>query len=87
MPAGTLWTIGHSTRPWDVFEAMLAQARIAVLADVRRFAGSRRNPQFSRDAMPAALAAATIAPVSWLGSSREMFSATLASSKLTSCGR
>jgi uncharacterized protein (DUF488 family) len=60
MPAGTLWTIGHSTRPWDVFEAMLAQAGIAVLADVRRFAGSRRNPQFSRDAMPAALAAAGI---------------------------
>lgn len=57
---GTLWTIGHSTRPWEGFEAMLRDAGIAVLADVRRFAGSRRNPQFSRDAMPAALAEAGI---------------------------
>ncbi len=36
---------------------MLREAGIEVLADVRRFAGSRHNPQFSRDAMPAALAA------------------------------
>lgn len=47
----TLWTIGHSTRGWDVFVAMLRHADIAVLADVRRFAGSRRNPQFSGEAM------------------------------------
>lgn len=51
----TLWTIGHSTREWDVFVAMLRQADIAVLADVRRFAGSRRNPQFSGEAMARAL--------------------------------
>ena len=57
---GTLWTIGHSTRTWEVFEGMLRDAGIAVLADVRRFAGSRRNPQFSRDAMPDALAGAGI---------------------------
>jgi len=56
----TLWTIGHSTRPWAMFEGMLAEAGIAVLADVRRFAGSRRNPQFSRDTMPQALADAGI---------------------------
>ena len=59
-PVGTLWTIGHSTRPWQVFAAMLADAGIQVLADVRRFAGSRRNPQFSHDAMRAALAEAGI---------------------------
>lgn len=47
----TLWTIGHSTRDWDVFVAMLRHAQIAVLADVRRFAGSRRNPQFSGETM------------------------------------
>ena len=40
--AGTLWTIGHSIRAWDEFVAMLLAARIEVLADVRRFAGSRR---------------------------------------------
>jgi len=49
--AGTLWTIGHSTREWQVFVDMLQQAGIAALVDVRRFAGSRRNPQFSGDAM------------------------------------
>lgn len=52
----TLWTIGHSNRSWDVFASMLAEAEIEVLADVRRFAGSRRHPHFSRDAMPPALA-------------------------------
>ena len=44
--AATLWTIGHSTRPWDAFVDMLREARIVRLVDVRRFAGSRRNPQF-----------------------------------------
>lgn len=58
--AGTLWTIGHSNRRWAEFECMLAEAGIEQLVDVRRFAGSRRNPQFSRDALPAALAVAGI---------------------------
>ncbi|MET1161711.1 MAG: DUF488 domain-containing protein [Pseudoxanthomonas sp.] len=53
---GTVWTIGHSVRPWEEFVGMLASARIQSLADVRRFAGSRRNPQFSGEAMGAALA-------------------------------
>ncbi len=70
---GTLWTIGHSTRPWDVFVGMLGEAGIAVLANVRRFAGSRRNPRFSRDAMPPALAAAGIRywPLPALGGRRK----------------
>lgn len=54
--ADTLWTIGHSTRPWAEFVAMLQAAGMEVLVDVRRFAGSKRNPQFSRDVMPQALA-------------------------------
>ena len=54
-PAGTLWTVGHSTRPWDDFVALLREASIACVVDVRRFAGSRRNPQFSPDAMQPAL--------------------------------
>ena len=58
--AGTLWTIGHSTRPWAEFEALLRENGIETLADVRRFAGSRRNPQFSPDAMVPALAQAGI---------------------------
>ena len=56
----TLWTIGHSTRPWEEFVAILQAAGIEVLVDVRRFAGSRRNPQYSRDTMPMALAEAGI---------------------------
>jgi len=51
----TLWTIGHSTRAWEVFVAILQEARIEVLVDVRRFAGSRRNPQFSGQDMGSAL--------------------------------
>ena len=67
-----LWTIGHSTRPLDVFVAMLQHAGIMVLADVRRFAGSRRNPQFSRDALPEALGEAgiTYLPMPALGGRR-----------------
>jgi uncharacterized protein (DUF488 family) len=57
---GILWTIGHSTREWEVFVDMLAQADIEVLVDVRRFAGSRRNPQYSPLAMAPALEAAGI---------------------------
>jgi uncharacterized protein (DUF488 family) len=72
-PAGTLWTIGHSTRPWAEFESLLRENRIAVLADVRRFAGSRRNPQFSPEAMAPALAAAGIRywPLPALGGRRD----------------
>ena len=70
---GTLWTIGHSTRPWQEFVAMLDGAGIKVLVDVRRFAGSRRNPQYSRDAMPPALADAGIRywPLPALGGRRK----------------
>ena len=70
--AGTLWTIGHSTRTWDDFAAMLLAARIEVLADVRRFAGSRRNPQFSGQTMGGGLAESGIAylPMPELGGRR-----------------
>lgn len=68
-----LWTIGHSTRAWEEFLAMLREAGIATLVDVRRFAGSRRHPQFSRDALPAALADAGIAylPMPAMGGRRQ----------------
>ena len=57
---GTLYTIGHSTRPWDEFVALLHEHAIACLVDVRRFAGSRRNPQYSPLEMAPALEAAAI---------------------------
>lgn len=73
MSADTLWTIGHSTRAWEVFVAMLDAQAIEVLVDVRRFAGSRRNPQFSGDAMAVSLPQAGIEylPMPQLGGRRE----------------
>ena len=58
--SGTLYTIGHSTRPWDEFVALLHENAIDCLVDVRRFAGSRRNPQYSPLAMGPALEATGI---------------------------
>lgn len=55
-----VFTIGHSTRAAEELLALLAGQRVEVLVDVRRFPGSRRHPQFSRDALAAALAGAGI---------------------------
>ena len=57
---GTLFTVGHSTRPLADFLDLLGAHRIARLIDVRRFPGSRRHPQFGRDALARALAGAGI---------------------------
>jgi uncharacterized protein (DUF488 family) len=51
----TVWTIGHSTRPIDDFLALLSGAEITFVADVRRFPGSRRYPQFNRETLSRAL--------------------------------
>jgi uncharacterized protein (DUF488 family) len=48
---GTLWTVGHSTHPWDAFVAMLRAGGVEAIADVRLLAGSRRHPQFNSDVM------------------------------------
>lgn len=53
--APTIWTIGHSTRPLDVFLDLLAHYRIEAVADVRRFPGSRRQPQYGSVALEQAL--------------------------------
>jgi uncharacterized protein (DUF488 family) len=59
--ASLLFTFGHSNRPLADFLALLAENRIEHLADVRRFPGSRRYPQFGSDALAASLAEAGIA--------------------------
>jgi uncharacterized protein (DUF488 family) len=64
-PPFRLWTIGHSTRPIDEFTAMLGEAHIAALADVRRYPASRRYPQYAREALSAWLEQAGIQYV-WL---------------------
>jgi uncharacterized protein (DUF488 family) len=56
----TLFTVGHSTRSFAELASLLAEHRIALLVDVRRFPGSRRHPQFSRDTLAASLDAAGI---------------------------
>lgn len=57
----TIWTIGHSTRALDAFLDLLAGHRLEAVADVRRFPGSRRYPQYAQAALGAALAAHGIA--------------------------
>jgi len=68
-----LWTIGHSIRPWEAFLAMLDEAGIEAVADVRRFAGSRRHPQYAAATMAEALPQAGIMylPMPELGGRRE----------------
>jgi uncharacterized protein (DUF488 family) len=56
----TVWTIGHSTLPIEEFIPLLSANGIEVLADVRRFPGSRRHPQFGAGALGVALGDAGI---------------------------
>src|SRR6185312_11235512 len=53
--APQLFTIGHSTHPLDRFLALLGQHRMEVVADIRRFPGSRKFPQFNRESLAASL--------------------------------
>ena len=56
-----VFTIGHGTRPAEELIDLLRKAGVRTLVDVRRFPGSRRNPQFNRAALADSLAAADIA--------------------------
>jgi uncharacterized protein (DUF488 family) len=57
----TVFTIGHGMRPLDELVAALREAGVRTLVDVRRFPGSRRNPQYNQAPLAEALAAAGIA--------------------------
>jgi uncharacterized protein (DUF488 family) len=57
----TLYTIGHGTSPIDDFIAYLQSAGIESLVDIRRFPGSRHNPQYGSEALAASLNGADIA--------------------------
>jgi len=50
-----LFTIGHGTRSLDELITVSREAGVEVLVDVRRYPSSRRNPQFGRDELAAAL--------------------------------
>ena len=56
-----LYTVGHGTLQPDAFVATLRAAGVDCVADVRRFPGSRRHPQFGLPVMRDWLGAATIA--------------------------
>jgi uncharacterized protein (DUF488 family) len=51
----TVWTIGHSTRPLLDFLGVLGAFRIELVADVRRFPGSRKHPQYQQSSLESAL--------------------------------
>ncbi|HEU4648361.1 MAG TPA: DUF488 domain-containing protein [Gemmatimonadales bacterium] len=77
----TVWTVGHSTRSLPEFLSVLAPYGIEAVADVRRFPGSRRQPQYDKPALEAALHAAGIDYLSIpaLGGRRQPVSNTSAS--------
>lgn len=54
-------TVGHSTRTAEQLVELLREAGVRLLVDVRRYPGSRRHPQFSRDALATTLAESGIA--------------------------
>ena len=66
--SSVLWTVGHGNRSAAELLALLAEHGVARLVDVRRYPGSRRNPQFGRDALAAELAAHQLA-YEWWGQS------------------
>jgi len=51
----TIYTIGHSTHTLERFLELLRNAGIGLLADVRKYPGSRRLPQFNQDALSRSL--------------------------------
>ena len=52
-----IWTIGHSTRGIDEFISLLKEAETKLLVDVRAWPGSKRYPQFNKDALKESLTA------------------------------
>jgi len=46
-----IWTIGHSTRTFEELLEMLHSFKIEMVADIRSFPGSRKFPQFNKEAL------------------------------------
>jgi len=51
----TIWTIGHSTRPFEELVALLNSFNIKLVADIRSYPGSRKFPQFNKEALEISL--------------------------------
>jgi uncharacterized protein (DUF488 family) len=56
----TVFTIGHGVRSAEELTETLTGVGVRTLVDVRRFPGSRRNPQFNQAPLAAGLGAAGI---------------------------
>lgn len=56
----TIYTVGHSTRSSEELLALLREAEVQRVADVRAFPSSRRHPQFDRGALASWLPSAGI---------------------------
>jgi len=54
--ARPFYTIGHATRSIEEFVALLGEADVRLVADVRTIPRSRANPQYNRDVLPDTLA-------------------------------
>jgi uncharacterized protein (DUF488 family) len=52
----SMWTVGHSNRPIEVFIDLLQRNGVARVIDVRTMPRSRYNPQFNVEVLPASLA-------------------------------
>jgi uncharacterized protein (DUF488 family) len=61
-----VYSVGHSNLRAGELEALLRDARVAAVADVRRQPGSRRFPWFSRGRLAASLEEAGVTYL-WLG--------------------
>ncbi len=59
-PITTIFTVGHGNRPIEELVALLKEAAIGCVVDVRAYPASRRHPQFAREAFERSLAAAGI---------------------------
>jgi uncharacterized protein (DUF488 family) len=55
IPIMRIWTIGHSTRNIEIFISLLEENGIKLLADVRTLPGSKRYPQFNKEALAESL--------------------------------
>lgn len=69
-----VWSVGHSNRSAEDFISVLRAHEIELVADVRRFRGSRRHPQFGEQALERSLGDAGIGYVGLeaLGGRRRM---------------
>ncbi|MEO0179761.1 MAG: DUF488 domain-containing protein [candidate division WOR-3 bacterium] len=65
---GTIYSVGHSNRKIDEFIAILVKNGVELVADVRRFPGSRKHPWFCRENLEAFLKEHGIRYI-WLGES------------------